>query len=112
MPIYEYRCADCERVTSVFVRSIARGEPTDPRCEHCDSPKLSRVVSKVARLKTDQDVLDEHGTPGLDGEYRDPRQIGRWVEQRFDEYGMDLPDETREMIDAAREGELPDSVAD
>ena len=112
MPIYEYRCADCSGVTSVFLRSMRQDAPADQRCEHCGSAELSRVMSKVARLKTDHDVLDEHGTPGAAGEYRDPRQIGRWVEQRFEDYGMELPDETREMIDAAREGELPDAVAD
>ena len=45
-------------------------------------------------------------------EYRDPRQIGRWVEKKFDDYGMDLPEEARTMIDAARVGELPDPVKD
>ena len=36
----------------------------------------------------------------------------RWVENKFDEYCMDPPDEARSMIDAAREGEFPDSVKD
>ena len=44
--------------------------------------------------------------------YKDPRQIGSWVEKKFDEYGMDLPDGAREMIDAAREGDFPDPVKD
>ena len=114
MPIYEFRCDDCDRVTSVFVRS-ARSR-IDARCEHCDSKRLSRLMSKVNRAKTEQDVLDELGAPGAGGRpedaYRDPRQIGRWVEKRFEDYGVDLPDETRQMIDAAREGELPDAVKD
>jgi membrane-bound lytic murein transglycosylase B len=38
--------------------------------------------------------------------------ILRRVEKQFDDYGMDLPDEARTMIDAAREGELPDVVKD
>ena len=113
MPIYEYRCADCDRVTSLFVRS--HRAQIDERCEHCGSERVSRVMSRVARLKTDADVLAEHGTPGVDapsGAYEDPRQIGRWVERRFEQYGMDVPDETREMIDAARDGELPGPVSD
>ena len=73
-------------------------------------------MSRVARLKTDQDVLDELGAPGVGGRpedaYKDTRQIGRWVEKRFEDYGMDVPDETRQMIDAARDGELPDAVKD
>jgi putative FmdB family regulatory protein len=114
VPIYEYRCSDCEGVTSVFVRSA--GTEVKARCEHCDSTKLSRLISKVNRAKTDQDVLDEMGAPGPggtpEGGYEDPRQIGRWVEKRFEDYGMDVPDETRQMIDAARDGELPDAVKD
>lgn len=112
MPIYEYRCADCEQVTSVFLRSMRQEPSADQRCEHCGSAELSRLMSRVARLKTGQDIDEEYGAPGQDGEYRDPRQIGRWVEQRFEEYGIDIPGDTREMIDAARDGELPDSVAD
>ena len=93
-----------------------RNDPEAPECEHCGSVRTARQISSVARLKTDKDVIDEYGAPGAGGrpedQYRDPRQIGRWVEQRFEEYGMDLPDETREMIDAAREGELPGPAQD
>ena len=112
MPIYEYRCPACEGVTSVFLRSMRQEPPADQRCEHCGGGGLSRVMPRVARLRTGEDVAGEYGTPGEGGEYRDPRQIGRWVEQRFGEYGLDLPGETREMIDAAREGELPGDIAD
>lgn len=114
MPIYEYRCQECGRVSSVLVRS-ARAE-VHARCEHCDSTRVTRIISRVSRVKTGQDVLDELGVPGAGGRredaYRDPRQIGQWVEQRFEEYGLDVPDETRRMIDAAREGELPGPVSD
>ncbi len=34
------------------------------------------------------------------------------MEKKFEQYGMDLPDGAREMIDAAREGELPEPVKD
>ncbi len=114
MPIYEYRCDDCRGVTSVFVRSTRA--TVDARCEHCESARMTRIMSRVNRVKTEQDVLDELGAPGAgarpEDSYRDPRQIGHWVERRFEEYGMDVPDETRQMIDAAREGELPDPIKD
>lgn len=105
MPIYEYRCQKCERVSSVFVRSVR----TDlkPKCEHCGSTRLKRLMSRVQRTRSTQDVLDEYGTPEAGQGIQDPRQIGSWVERRFEEYGMDVPAETREMIDRAREGELP-----
>lgn len=105
MPIYEYRCAACQKVSSILVRS-ARASVT-PTCEHCGATEgLTRLMSRVARSRSAADVVAEYGTGGP-GEYRDPRQIGSWVEQRFQEYGMDVPAETRQMIEAAREGELP-----
>ena len=114
MPIYEYRCAACDRVTSIFLRSVRT--KVKARCEHCGSAKVTRMMSRVNRSKTDQDVLDELGAPGAGGRpedaYKDPRQIGRWVEKRFEDYGMEVPEETRQMIDAARDGELPDAVKD
>lgn len=108
MPIYEYRCTDCGKLTNVFVRTVS-SPLSDPVCEHCGSPKTARAVSKFAVGRTQAQVLEQYGDPSRDegAEYRDPRQIGRWVEDKFDQYGMDLPDEAREMIDAAREGEFP-----
>src|SRR3990172_8875612 len=114
MPIYEFKCNDCGKITSVFVRKMA--SELEAPCQHCQSQNTRRMISTVARLKTEQDVLEEYGTPGEDArpgdEYRDPRQIGRWVEKKFDEYGMDLPKEARDMIDAAREGDFPEPVKD
>lgn len=111
MPIYEFRCAECNKITNHFTRKI----DTEVRanCEHCGSEKTSRMMSKFGRSYTRADIIDRYGdNPQGDDAYRDPRQIGSWVEKRFDEYGMDLPDGAREMIDAAREGEFPDPVKD
>lgn len=110
MPIYEYRCADCKRLTSALVRTIENERA--PECQHCGGT-TARVLSKFAYHKSEQRILEEHGAlPRSMDDYKDPRQIGRWVEKKFDEYGMDVPEQAREMIDAAREGELPDAVKD
>jgi putative FmdB family regulatory protein len=110
MPIYEYRCDDCDRTSSLFVRSLSA--TVEPECEHCGSSAMTRLISKVARLKTDGDVLAEQGDgSGREG-ISDPRQIGRWVERRFEEYGMDVPAETREAIERARQGDLPAEIDD
>jgi putative FmdB family regulatory protein len=110
MPIYEYTCASCRRLTSAFVRDASKESP--PACQHCGG-KTSRALSRFAYHKSASRVLDEHGaSPRSMDDYKDPRQIGRWVEKKFDEYGMDIPQPAREMIDAAREGELPDAVKD
>lgn len=113
MPIYEYRCRDCKRLSSIFVRNAASA--AEPVCQHCGSRGVERAVSRFSVARTEQQVMEQYGVPdpGAGPEaYKDPRQIGRWVEKRFDEMGMELPQEARQMIDAAREGDFPDPVKD
>jgi putative FmdB family regulatory protein len=110
MPIYEYTCRACKRLTSAFVRNAA--DETAPPCQHCGG-KTSRALSRFAVGRSAAQANRDFSAPPRPGEeYSDPRQIGRWVENKFDEYGMDLPGEAREMIDAARDGDLPDAVKD
>jgi putative FmdB family regulatory protein len=113
MPIYELRCADCGRLTNIFTRSVSA--PFEQRCKHCGGERVLRVPPRVAYHRGHESLSEREGVLGPNGEfsnYNDPRQIGRWVEKRFDEMGMDLPQEARTMIDAAREGEFPDPVKD
>jgi len=113
MPIYEYRCSACAKLTEAFHRDLAKAKK--PACEHCGSAKTERAISRFATPKTEAQVMDEYGVPdpgaGPDA-YKDPRQIGRWAEKRFEEMGVEMPQEAKQMIDAAREGDLPDPVKD
>ncbi len=110
MPIYEYTCKACSRLTSTFVRNPEN--EAAPACQHCGG-KTARAFSRFAVGRSASSARADFGAPPRSAEdYSDPRQIGRWVEKKFDDYGMDLPGEAREMIDAAREGELPDAVKD
>jgi hypothetical protein len=49
--------------------------------------------------------------PGEDY-YRDPRNIGRWVENKFRNMGQELPSGVQEKIQAARDGVLPEPLKD
>ena len=42
--------------------------------------------------------------------YRDPRNIGHNVEERFSRHGVELPQSVRETIDAARDGQVPKGI--
>lgn len=111
MPIYEFVCQECGRLTSVFVKSI--GSAYEVRCRHCDSTKLERAISRFAYHRSEETILEQYGSePQRLEDYRDPRQIGRWAERKFQEYGEEMPEKAREMIDAAREGELPEPIKD
>jgi putative FmdB family regulatory protein len=114
MPIYEYTCKACKRLTSAFVRASSReasSREAPPPCQHCGG-KTARVLSRFAVGRSAAQAKSDFKAPRPAEDYSDPRQIGRWVEDKFDQYGMDLPEGAREMIDAARDGELPDAVKD
>ena len=59
MPIYEYTCDDCGRLTSVFTRSMSAN--VNATCTHCGSAKLTRALSRFAYNQTEQQVLERHG---------------------------------------------------
>ncbi len=113
MPIYEYRCQDCNRKSSFFVRSV--NSEVNAVCEHCQSEQMSRTISRVAYHRSIADIHERSGGPpglgdsGLDY-YSDPRNIGRGVEESFERFGVDMPDSVRETIDAARDGHAPEGL--
>jgi putative FmdB family regulatory protein len=43
MPIYEYRCVDCGRVSEILYRQGT--EETLPACPHCGSHRMERIIS-------------------------------------------------------------------
>lgn len=113
MPIYEYICNQCRKKTSVFTRSVS--SPSSPVCQHCGAMELTRAISTFAHHKSEQTIREEAGEPKLfqgPDYYKDPRNIGRWVEKRMGDMGVEMPSQVRTMIDAAREGELPEPVKD
>ena len=108
MPIYEYRCRSCGEISSFFTKSI--GTPVEAVCAHCQSRDMQRRMSPFATGKSVQSVQADHpagiGTPAPDY-YKDPRNIGRHVEESFSRHGIEVPQSVRKTIDAAREGKLP-----
>jgi putative FmdB family regulatory protein len=44
VPIYEYRCAKCDRVTEALQRV---SDPPLKRCEHCGG-KLAKIISRTS----------------------------------------------------------------
>lgn len=110
MPIYEFRCPKCNKRSTILIRQSS----ILPVCPHCGSDNLTRLISSFAYHRSIQSVHESSGDPDKPSPdyYKDPRNIGRWVEKRFQEMGMDMPPEVQQTIQSAREGQLPDSVKD
>jgi putative FmdB family regulatory protein len=112
MPVYEYRCSSCQRKSSFFVKGF--NDPLSPVCSACGGREMSRVFSSFAYHKSLATIHEESGDPDQPGEgyYNDPRNIGRWTEKKFQDLGMEMPSEVQGMIEAARDGQMPESVKD
>src|SRR5450756_796784 len=108
MPVYEYRCQGCKRRVSLFFRSFSA--VSAPVCPQCGSTQLSKLVSRVAIMKSEESRLDEMADPsslaGLDE--NDPKSIAGWARKMGSTLGEDLGPEYDEMIDRMEGGELPD----
>lgn len=106
MPIYEYRCQDCQSVASVFVRSISTH--VKPDCADCGSSQTERRMSTFAMGKTLEGVHEATPMGGSARDYySDPRNIGRNVEESFARHGVEMPASVRQSINEARSGEAP-----
>ncbi len=113
MPIYEFHCNYCQQKITLLAKSI--NQPLSPTCPTCGSQDITRLISSFAYHKSETTRQEEAGEPprfpSLDY-YKDPRNIGRWAEKRLSELGIEMPSKAREMMEAAREGELPEPLKD
>lgn len=107
MPIYEFRCSACRKRTSVFVRSMTAS--VTPSCEHCGSSEMSRLFSRVAVLRSEDDLgngFDESTIGDIDE--NDPRSVARWVRKMSHEMGEPLDAEMEADLERMEAGEMPD----
>ena len=113
MPIYEFRCRACANTSSFLTRSI--NELLEPVCSHCGSGEMRRAVSAFAYHRSLKTVHDASGPPPGPGAssmdyYKDPRNIGRHVEESFHKHGVEIPESVKDNIDSARQGNLPEGL--
>ena len=110
MPIYEYRCGACRRRSSLFYQTFSAAESAEPRCEHCGSADVTRLISRVAVMKSEESRLDDLADPSALGDVDedDPRSVARWARRMGEQMGEDLGDDFDEMVDQMEAGEMPD----
>ncbi|MBM4283814.1 MAG: zinc ribbon domain-containing protein [Deltaproteobacteria bacterium] len=101
MPIYEYHCSDCGRVSEHLV--LKRDQPVAPVCPRCGGRSLTRVMSRFRVAVSEETRMErlaelaERG--GLDD--RDPRSMARIFKRFGQELGEDYPGEVDQIIDEA-----------
>lgn len=112
MPLYEFSCFKCGNEFVELVRSLSSGFTAV--CHVCGSTESRRKISAFAFHPCESSRLEKAGEPENPSPdfYKDPRNIGRWTEKKFKDMGIDMPTHLRNMIDASREGQFPESMKD
>jgi putative FmdB family regulatory protein len=113
MPIYEYRCHDCRRRVSLFYRSFAASEE-QPACPRCGGTRLTRLISRVAVVRSEESHLDDLADPSMldDLDENDPKSLARWMRKMSDEVGEEMPSEFGEVMDRLEAGQSPEEIED
>jgi len=106
MPIYEYRCQDCRRVSSFLILNLK--EPFTPVCGKCGSRSLERILSRVHVRLSAETRLERLADPcqwsGVDE--NDPKSVARMLKKMGQEMGEDFPGEVDQMVEEAMEDGL------
>jgi putative FmdB family regulatory protein len=111
MPIYEYRCQDCRRRVSRFYRSFA-DIPETPTCPRCGGTRLTRLMSRVAIVRSEDSRLDDLADPSTMGDLdeNDPKSLARWMRKMSSETGEEMPEEFDEVIGRLESGQSPEEI--
>jgi len=106
MPIYEYECSGCGRLSSHVLLGSER--ESRPDCNHCGSGDTKRIMSAFAVVQSEGSRLANFDTADSRGEsfYRDSRNVGLWAKKRAQQMGVDLGPKFDETVERARSGKL------
>ena|ERR1700719_3770617 len=87
MPIYEYQCAKCRKLTSVLTTRVS--EKVDAVCRHCGGKKMRRLMSRFAMPRSDESRMDSLADPSKlrDLDENDPRSVARVMKRMGTEMG-------------------------
>jgi len=112
MPIYEYRCSDCRKRVSVYWRSFSEVETARPRCPTCGGEDLTRLISRVAVLRSEESHLEDLADPSsfADLDENDPKSMARWMRKMSREMGENLGPEFDEVVDRLEAGQSPEDI--
>ena len=99
MPIYEYRCRDCGAKSTFITLSVS--EKIELKCSRCGKSSLTKLVSRVAVLRSEGSRMESLADPanfgGLDES--DPASVARWMKKMGRETGEDLGGDFEQGLD-------------
>lgn len=107
VPIFEFLCQGCGKKFATLVGMTA--EADDEACPHCGSKSTRRLVSRIAKFRTEDGRIDELADRFETlGEPDSPEQMRELVKDMGRAMDDDMADEMEEMFEADMEGRLDD----
>ena len=98
MPIYEYVCNSCGKRYKRLVGVVSNPEPIS--CPECKSLDNRRLISRFARVRSDDDALDSIADEVESmGDESDPRALRRLMRDMSSAIGEDMDDDIEQMIE-------------
>ena len=99
MPLFDYRCTDCRKKFTLLVGVVA--EQQAEGCPACGSANVIKLVSRFARLRSEDDFIDDLADPSKIGDLEDPKELHSWMKRMGKEMGEDLGEDFDELLDEA-----------
>ena len=107
MPIFEFTCNICAKRFSALVGVVANPKPT--ACPKCGGAELTKLVSRFARVRSEDDALESLGDEMTYGDVEnDPKAMRRWVK----DMGAAMDEDLTEDFEAAMEEEARGGAGD
>lgn len=104
MPIYEYLCKPCRRRFSALVGVVANAKPVV--CPRCGGTDLQKLVSRFARVRSEDDALEDLCDESKYGDIEnDPKAMRRWVKDMSAAMDEDLGDDFEQALEEELAGE-------
>ncbi|MFQ6028545.1 MAG: FmdB family zinc ribbon protein [Dehalococcoidia bacterium] len=104
MPLFEYRCEDCQQVNTLLVYSWTK--ETDHACSSCGSGKLNKMVSRFSFRRSWGDSLNwvPSGETLRDVNEDDPAHVDQFMGRIKHEMGGQVTSDFEEMRREAQSG--------
>jgi putative FmdB family regulatory protein len=107
VPLFEYRCRDCSKQFTFLAGVVSSN--SDALCPRCGSNQLQKLISRVARGRSDDDRMEAMADRMESRDMDDPAELRRFAREMgrdmAGDTGEDMTPEIEEMIESECRGQ-------